>query len=83
MVNENVIINNNCIAEIINDLFVNIGSNLGSKIPKRKRSFKTYLRKSAVNSFFINPLQESEIEKLINNLNQNKSLGPCNIPVTV
>ena len=83
MVNENVIINNNCIAEIFNDVFVNIGSNLASKIPKRKTSFKTYLRKSAVNSFFINPVQESEIEKLINNLNQNKSLSPCNIPVTV
>ena len=56
---------------------------LASKIPKRKRPFKTYLRKSVVNSFFINPVQESEIEKLINNFNQNKSLGPCTIPVKI
>ena len=75
MVNRNVIINENCIAEVFSDFFVNVGSNLASKISKGKRPFKTYLRKSVVNSFFMNPVQESEIEKLLNNLNQNKSLG--------
>ena len=44
---------------------------------------KTYLRKNVVNSFFINPVQEIEIEKLINNLNKNKSLCRCNIPVKI
>ena len=34
-------------------------------------------------TFVINHVQESEIEKLINNLNQNKSLGPCSIPVKI
>ena len=34
-------------------------------------------------SFFINPVQESEIEKLINNLNKNKSVGPCSIPIKI
>ena len=53
------------------------------KYRKGKDLLKTYLRKSVVNSFFINPVQESEIEKLINNLNQNKSLGPCSIPVKI
>ena len=36
-----------------------------------------------MNSFFINSVQETEIEKLINNLNQNKSLGPCCIPIKI
>ena len=75
MVNRNVIINENCIAEVFSDFFVNVSSNLASKISKGKRPFKTYLRKSVANSFFMNPVQESEIEKLLNNLNQNKSLG--------
>ena len=35
----------NCIAEIFNDFFVNVSSNLASKIPKRKGPFNTYLRK--------------------------------------
>ena len=36
-----------------------------------------------MNTFFINPVQESEIEKLISNLNQNKSLDPCSISVEI
>ena len=83
MVNGNVIINKNCIAEVFNNCFVHVGSNLASKKPKGKRPFKTYLRKSVVNSFFINLVQESEIEKLKNYLNQNKNLGPCSIPVKI
>ena len=83
MVNGNVITNKSCIAEIFDDFFVNVGSSLASRIPKGKRPFKTYLRKSVVNSFFINPVHESEIEKLTNNLNKNKSLGPCSIPVKI
>ena len=54
-----------------------------SKILKGKIPFNTYLRKSFVNSFFINLVQESEIEELINDLNQNTSLGPCSIPVKI
>ena len=46
MVNGNVITNKNCIAEIFNDFFVNVCSNLASRIPKGKRSFKTYLKNS-------------------------------------
>ena len=73
----------NCISEIFNDFFVNVGSNLAFRIPKGKRSFKTYLSKRVVNSISINPVQESEIKKLINNVNKNKSLGQCSIPVKI
>ena len=54
-----------------------------SKIPNGKRPFNIYLQKRVVNSFFINPIQESEMEKLINNLNQNKSFGPCAVSVKI
>ena len=66
-------------------LLVNVGSNLASIAPKGKRllnAYYTYLRNSVVNSFFINLVQEYKIEKLINILNQNKSIGPYNIPVS-
>ena len=50
-------------------IFFNVGSNLASKIPKGKLLFNTYLRKSCVNSFFINPVQEfkeiREIDKQV------------------
>ena len=38
--------------------------------------------KQVVNSFFIYPKEDLEIEKLIN-LNQNESLDPCIIPVKI
>ena len=63
--------------------FFNVGSNLASRILKEKRPSNAYLRKAVINSFFINPIQESEIEKLINNLNKNKSLGTCSINVKI
>ena len=39
MVNGNRIKNKICIAEIFNDFFVNVGSNLASRIPKGKKTF--------------------------------------------
>ena len=68
--------NKNCIAQMFNHFHV--GSNLASKIPNGKIPFNTYLRKNVANSFFINPVQESEIEKLINNFSK-INLGPCSI----
>ena len=67
---------------VFNDFFVTVGSNLASKIPKGKKTFKTFLGESVVKSFFINPT-DSEMKKLINNLNQNKGLGPCSISVKI
>ena len=49
----------------------------------KEKDILKHLRKSVAESFFINPVQESEIEKLINSLNQNKSLGPCSIPLKI
>ena len=49
----------------------------------KEKDILKHLRKSVADSFFINPVQESEIEKLINSLNQNKSLGPCSIPLKI
>ena len=56
---------------------VNVGSNLASRIPNRKRPFKRCLKKKVVNSIFINTVQDSEIDKLINHL------GLCSIPVKI
>ena len=40
IVNRNVITYKNCIAEIFNDFFVNVGSNLASNVPKEKDLLK-------------------------------------------
>ena len=82
-VDRNIIADKTSIAKTFNNFFVNVGSNLESKIPKAKNPFDKYLKKRISNSFFINPVKDTEIEKLIKNLNQNKSLGPCSIPVKI
>ena len=63
--------------------FVNVGSNLALKILKAKYPFNKYLKQKVINSFFLNSVQENEIEKLINNLSLNKSISPCSIPTKI
>ena len=82
-VDTNIIANKTSVAETFNNFLVNVGSNLPSKIPKAKNTFCKYLKKRISNSFFINAVKDNEIEKLIKNLNHNKSLGPCSIPVKI
>ena len=82
-VHRNIIVNKTSIAETFNNFFVNVGSNFASKIPKAKNPFGKYLKKRVLNSFFITPLKDTEIEKPIKNLNHNKSLGQCNIPIKI
>ena len=82
-VQRNIIVNKASIAETFNNFFVNVGSNFASKIPKAKNPFGKYLNKRVLNSFFITALKDTEIEKPIKNLNRNKSLGPCNIPIKI
>ena len=50
---------------------------------KRKNPFGKYLKKRVLNSFFINTVKNTEIEKLIKNRNHSKSLGQCSIPVKI
>ena len=69
--------------ETFNNFFVNIGSNLALKIPKAKYRFNNYLKQKVINSFFLNLVQENEIEKFINNLSLNKSTDPCSIPTKI
>ena len=82
-VDSNIIMNKTSIAKTFSNFIVNVGSNLPSKIPKVNNPFCKYLKKELLNSLFINPVKDTEIEKLIKNLHHNKSLGPCSIPVKI
>ena len=61
----------------------NIIANKTSIVETFNNFFDKELKKRVLNSFFVNPVKETEIEKLIKNLNHNKSLGPCDIPVKI
>ena len=53
------------------------------KYQKRKNPCGKYLKKRVLNSFFVNTVKNTEIEKLIKSRNHSKSLGRCSIPVKI
>ena len=53
------------------------------KYQKRKILLVSILKKCFKIYFSISPVNYTEIEKLITNLNHNKSLGPSSIPVKI
>ena len=48
-----------------------------------KNPFGKYLKKRLLNSIFMDPVKDTEIERLTKDLNQNKSLGSWSIPVKI
>ena len=70
--------NNIEMAESLNDIFVNIGSSVESKIPKSKRHFVSYLGESNNKSIFLQPSSYTEI-LLINGMKSSKASGPNSI----
>lgn len=83
IVNQNFIANKNLIPEIFNISLLMLVQTFRLKNIKNKSNFRIYLRRNFVNSVFINPAPESEIQKLLNNLNQSKSLGLNKTPVEI
>ena len=72
------------IAELFNEYFVNVGSNIDSKINKSKKHYKDYMSKVTVNeTFFLSPVFPQEIFEIIHSFDMNKSLGPNSIPVYI
>ena len=72
--------NPQCIANAFNNYFATIGPNLANAIPSVNTSVNSYLNGPLCNSFFLYPVNTTEIENEINNLNSSKSVGPFSIP---
>ena len=54
-----------------NDFFVNVGPSLAAKIPKLDLNPEQFMGNRLVNSMYIEPVNEVEIRKLINQLKDN------------
>ena len=75
--NDDDITNNTHIGNILNTYFVNIGNNLAKTCnTSHSQSLPTQSIPRTLNSFFLNPVTCSEINKLILNLDESKSNGP-------
>ena len=68
-------------ANLFNQYFVNVGSNIDKSITKTRRYPLDVLRNRNVNSMFLAPASPQELETIIHSLNTNKAIGPYSIPV--
>ena len=68
-------------ANVFNNFFVSVSTQVCSEIPRTKRSPLDFLKNRNMNSFFISPVTHSEIEDIIISLKNGKSTGPFSIPV--
>ena len=68
-------------ANIFNQYFVNVGSNLDKTIPRTRKSPIDYLNNRNGSSMFLAPVTTQEIDVIIQSLNTKKSIGPYSIPL--
>ena len=90
-INQNVTSDSLKIANIFNDHYATLGSNVQQKIPTQEGDYNFYLDKRDKNgrrfinpdgcTFYLSPAGPGEVEKIIDELNMNKSIGPFGVPV--
>ena len=68
-------------ANIFNNYFVNVGSQINKTIPRIKKSPTGYLKNRIPELIFLAPVTPEEIEIIIHSLNVKKAIGSYGIPV--
>lgn len=63
------------IANNFNSFFTNVGTNLATKIPSTKHKFTEYLKPSILNSIFLKPVDELELQEVTRSLKNSYSKG--------
>ena len=71
------------ICESLNKHFVSIGKKLSSSLNNQPTNHKQYMGKRLLHSVVLNPTDQYEIAAIISNLNDRKSSGYIDIPVTL
>ena len=67
-------------ANALNDFFTKICPVVDNEIPRKPMDPKMYLKNKIPRSFLITPTTPQEVYDLIDELDDNKSSGPCSIP---
>ncbi len=78
-----IVTNKTKMADFFNDFFVNIGNNVEKKIPKTKKVFTEFLGDPNLNSIFLSPVDNNEVNSMISKLNASKACGPNSIPCNI
>ena len=64
------------IAQIFNNFFINVATQIDSDIPRTRKSPLDYLGCKLEHSFFLSPTNSAEIESIISQLKNGKAVGP-------
>ena len=64
-------------------IFSNIGTNLACSIRSSSQSAREFMSSPILDSLFLSPVTENEIEEEIAKLNVSKAVGPSSIPIFI
>ena len=79
-INNQIETNPKTISEAFNTFFSTIAKDINNKIIPTNKTHKDYLNASIVNSFFVTPINDEEVESLIKEMNTSKLVGPYSFP---
>ena len=82
-INNQIETNLKTISEDFNSFFSTIAKDIDNKIIPTNKTHKDYLDASIVNSFFLTPINDEEVESLIKEMNTSKSVDPYSIPINI
>ena len=68
-------------ANVFNNVFVNVSNQVCSGIPRTRKSPLDYLKERNPHSFYMKPIIHTEIEHIISSFKISKSTGPFSVPV--
>ena len=83
VIDNHEIVDQQSIANVFNDFFANIGSNLASSIPSVTHNTGEFMTPPICDSLFLSPVTANEIELEIAKLNASKAVGPSSIPIVI
>ena len=79
-INKQIETNPTTMSETINKFFSTIAKDIDNKIILFNKTHKDYLNGLIVNSFFLTPVNNEELESLTKEMNTSKSVGPYRNP---
>ena len=79
LINGEGIFDDQGIANSMNNHFCEVGQNISNKIPKTQGHFRNYLKNKINETFFLQPIIEHNVRKIIKSLDAKKSAGPDNL----
>ena len=82
-INNQIETNPKTISETFNKFFCTIVKDIDNKIIPTNKTHKGYLNASIVNSFFLTPTNDEEVESLIKEMSTSKSVSPYSIPTNI